>query len=76
MADSIISGSDGTSMKGSITPCRAYPTAIIHKLSENPNNCEGPTHMFTKKDKVQAVIRIARFSMPRGRNCTIMLVGI
>lgn len=55
-------------MNGSTIPCKAYPTTIIQRLSGNPRSCEGPTQMFTMKDRADAIIRIALFSTPLGMN--------
>jgi len=47
MAESIISGKDGTNIKGSTSPCNAYPRAISNSELGNASKYEGPTQMLT-----------------------------
>ena len=68
MTDSSISGNEGTKMKGSIIPCSIYPIIIIQISLGKSKIWEGPVQRFTKKLVKQAVIKIARFSNPVGRN--------
>ena len=76
ITESIISGSDGTKINGSINPCKAYPTPIIQSSFGKLNNYDGPTQILTKNDNAEARIKIALFLIPLGMNCTIILVGI